>query len=794
MRFLRATTLLLGVNALPPADGFAFLHPSAVGRSSLACTPPRVMSGSCLNMASGGAVAAEGSKKAPSVQDPSRIRNVALIGHSHSGKTALAEWMLFDEHILTKRPSSGSSALDFDPVESSRHSSVFSHFARVPHRGHLLELSDTPWGDFPSDANAALDGADSAVLVVSAADGVQSGTVSAYQHCAGAGIKTLAALSKMDRPFADVDEVLLDIEASLGVKPVPIQGSMGQGEDFEGVIPLFTLGEDGNLIRNEEPADGLEDAWTELEEAVAMTDDDLLVEYLEYSKLEPDQVFAGLRSAVRRGKILPLVYTSAEQDLGVGELMDAIVAVLPNPVEMREEALSAACEADEARCGLEPGVESGFAARVLHTTVDSFGSLSVLRVISNGFDGDGYQSFPGEVVNLRTGDKVKMPSSTASFGLCGKERLPLSSDGEHVVPGDIIAVPKLPDTVRTNDILTIPAAMRDEEAEISVESATDVLTPLSRHAEEVPLMASATVSLADSEGGKKGKGGKGGAGDDKLMTALSAIAREDLAVHVEHDSASGKLLLRCMSGDHLLLLAARLKERYDIDVELGRPPVQYRETLLKPIKGAEGRHKKQSGGSGQFGVCYIDMEPLEEGEGIDFVSKIKGGVISKPFISSVEKGVREQLAAGGPLAGYPVTDVRITLVDGKMHSVDSKDIAFQSAGKLAVKAALEMGKTKLLQPMETVTFVVDESLQGEVNAIVARQEGYVTSTNPSSDGNHLEVEAILPTAAIADVSDVLRAKSAGEGQFTSEFSHYQTVPEASVDDVVANSPNKKAMP
>eukprot|EP00957_Ditylum_brightwellii_P013218 997592-Ditylum_brightwellii.AAC.1 len=172
-----------------------------------------------------------------------------------------------------------------------------------------------------------------------------------------------------------------------------------------------------------------------------------------------------------------------------------------------------------------------------------------------------------------------------------------------------------------------------------------------------------------------------------------------------------------MSGEHMQLVASRLKDRYDLDVEFGQPPVQYRETLVKKVTKVEGRHKKQSGGSGQFGVCFIDMEPLEEGAGIEFESQIKGGVISRPFISSVERGVREQLQLGGPLAGYPVTDVRITLVDGKMHSVDSKDIAFQSAGKLAVKAALERGGSRLLQPMDKVTFLIDENLQGEIHTI-----------------------------------------------------------------------------
>ena len=774
-----------------------------------------------------------------------------MVGHSHSGKTALTEWMLYDEHVLTKPPSSENTFLDHDQQEMARHSTVFSHFTRIPHSVgggggadtdadtdaadaaatttgttkkknsaaslcFLLQVTDTPWGDFPTDAVSSTDGADAAVLVISAADGVQAGTVSAFQHCSktagGAGIPILAALSKMDRPFVQIESVLQEIQDKLlHMQPVPLQVVVnGQGEEEEesfcGIKSLLVLQQQqdksSSSSKNEQQQElqitknadidndkQLQQAWTSLEEAVAMTNDDLLVEYLENDgQLEAEQVVTGLKQAVIQGKILPVVYTSAEKNLGVKELMDTMVAVLPNPIEMREEAIRVACEQDALKessgsSSIEPGVEAGFAARVLHTTVDSFGSLSVLRVISNSRSktNDLFDSLPHEAVVLRTGEKVRMPSTSTSFGLCGKDRQPLA-DGTHIIPGDVIAVPKLPETVQTNDILTIPMAVQDEQAEIEAETAHNVLTPLSRPVEDVALMTTATISLKDSSGSKKGKGGRsaagGGSGDEKLLTALRALSREDLALQVDHD-VSGKLLVHCMSGDHLQIVAGRLMDRYGLDVELGRPPVQYRETLAKPVKEVEGRHKKQSGGSGQFGVCYISIDPLEEGAGIEFVSQIKGGVISKPFIASVEKGVREQLQSGGPM-GYPVTDVRVTLTDGKMHSVDSKDIAFQSAGKLAVKAALEKGKTRLLQPMEQVTFTIDENLQGEINTIVARGDGFVTATHPPEEGietNNLQVEAIIPTASIGEIADVLRAASGGEAQFISTFSHYQPVPE-----------------
>jgi elongation factor G len=734
---------------------------------------------------------------------------------SRVGKTALAEWMLYDEHMLCKEPRSGAAlSLDSDPVESSRHSSVFSHFLRVPHgvggsyeHPYLLQVTDTPWGDFPSDAVAALNGADGAVVVVSAADGVQAGTIHALEHCQQAGIPAMICLSKMDRPYIKVDSVLQELKSTLNgkIQFVPLQVAvMGENEDsFQGVVPLLVLGDSGEVQRNPNVKldEGLHEAWMVLEEAVAMTEDDLLVDYLENGKLETQQVLDGLHAAVRRQQeqgvsssttILPLVYTAAEQNLGVVELMDAMVAVLPNPVEMREKALQVSCQ-NQGICDRLPGVEAGFAARVLHTTIDSFGSLSVLRIISNSQTPGATASFdslPPEAIILRTGENIRLPSISTSVGLCGKERLPLT-DNSPVMPGDVIALPKLSESVQTNDILTAPNAVQEEEEEIVMETESHNLTPLSRPPEHVPLMTCATISLSDSAGnGKKSRSSGGGAGgDDKLISALTALARQDLAVRIEHD-VSGKLLLRCMSTDHQKVLVQRLQDRYGLQVELGKPSVQYRETLAKAVRNIEGRHKKQSGGSGQFGVCYITMEPLEEGAGIEFESQVKGGAINKAFISSVEKGVREQLQLGGPL-GYPVTGVKIIVTDGKMHSVDSKDVAFQSAGKLAVKAALEKGGTRLLQPMEKVVFAIEEKLQGDINTIVTRGSGYVTSTNPSSSvndsggaGTRLEVEAIIPTATIGDVSDVLRAASGGEAQYTSEFSHYSVVPESDVDAIL----------
>ena len=353
---------------------------------------------------------------------------------------------------------------------------------------------------------------------------------------------------------------------------------------------LFTFDAQGKITKNQ--VDGIDEAWLELEEAVAMTDDALLTEYLDSSSLTPEQVFQGLQNGIKEHTLLPLVYTSAEKNIGVTELMDTIAAFLPDPVKAREDALKAACESEQGKCGLQAGVEAGFAARVIHTTVDSFGSLSILRVISNGCGKDGKFDFlPNSVVNLRTRDTIKIGMN--AFLLQGKDRVPMQS-GSQVLPGNVIAVPKLPESVQTNDILTIPEAVSEEESEIIIEESTHVLTPLSRATKEVALMFSASIHLPDGNKNKKGKG-KVNTGDEKLIAALEAISREDLAVQFEH--SAGNLLIHCMSSDHANLVAARVKDRYGIEIELDVPPVQYKETIRKPVTNVEGRHKKQSGGS-----------------------------------------------------------------------------------------------------------------------------------------------------------------------------------------------------
>ena len=426
-------------------------------------------------------------------------------------------------------------------------------------------VSDTPFGDFPSDAFSALDGADSAILVV--ADGVSSSTKSAFDHCIENGIKMIVALNKMDKPHLNTSDILDSMKESFNINVVPIQVYDGEGTDFKGVESLLRLDDNGFVTRNQ--AEHLNDAWEELTESVASLDDELLIEYLENGEVEDGKIIAGLKKAVLEQQIIPVVYASAINDIGVSELMDAAIAILPDPIVSREHTLRVAHKTAGDDAISKPGEEGGFAARIVHTSIDSFGSLSVVRVISNSRNRETgrFEPLPSEIVNLRTGEKMKLSSTV--FGLCGKSRQALAEDAQ-ILPGDVIALPKVPDSICTNDIICSKMAVASEENEMDIESETNVLSPLSRHIPSISLMASATVAISDAGKGRQNQR-QSGSGDDKLINALTALSREDLAMKVEQKS--GQWIVHCMSKDHLNLLVERLKDRYNVDVHLGDAPV-----------------------------------------------------------------------------------------------------------------------------------------------------------------------------------------------------------------------------
>ncbi|MDP6933683.1 MAG: elongation factor G, partial [Myxococcota bacterium] len=583
---------------------------------------------------------------AAKVYASSQIRNVAIVGHGGCGKTSLAEALLFLSGANKRlgKVDDQTSCLDFEPEEQRRRSSVASSLAWLEHDGTKINLLDTP-GDqnFIFDSFNAMRGVDGAVVVVSAPDGVEVQTEAVYHQATELGLPRLFFISKMDRERANPSACLDDIKDSFGVTPVPIQVPIGTEHDFEGVIDLFRkkayiFNKDGSgkYEAKDIPAelsDDVELSWEQLVECVAETDDVLIEKYLDTGELNEEEIKEGFRNGIRAGTLCPVLFGAGTSCIGASRLLDVISWGFPSPLERS----SITCEVGGEESSLDITEKGPFVAQVIHTNIDEqSGKLSIFRVLSGTVPSDGLVS------NTSAGQHERLGSM---FTLSGKER-----QGQNTVPcGDIAAVPKLKYT-HTGDTLAGPKS-------------TTVLPKVGYP----PPMMSYVIQPA----------GKGD--EDKLKTGLERLLEEDPTLTVTHDPLTKQLVLNGMGQAHLDMAIERMKRKYKVNATSSLPPVPYRETLRKPAQHIEGKHKKQTGGAGQFGVCYINVLPQPRDDGFDFVDKIKGGSIPNQFIPSVEKGIKKCMEHGF-LGGYPIVDIKIELVDGKYHPVDSKDVAFQLAG------------------------------------------------------------------------------------------------------------------
>jgi len=682
---------------------------------------------------------------------PSNIRNIALVGHGGSGKTSLADAMLFVSGALGRlgKVNDHTSVLDFEPEEHKRGGSIATSLAWLEHDGHKINLLDTP-GDqnFIYDAINAMQGADAAVVFVSAADGVEVQTERVYQVARNANKPVIIVINKMNRDRASADTCLKDIEETLGTKPVPLQIPIGSEADFKGFISLFQMraltfgGDNGKATSEDIPADLKDEvaaAWENVVESVASTDDELLEQYLETFELSGDQVKTAFRAALKRGDIVPVIYAAADKGIGASALLDLVTWACPSPEEatVRQDA-----DGNEKPC--DAGLP--FSAQVIHTHIDeSSGKVSVFRVFSGQVPGDNV------VANTCSGENERLG---ALFTMRGKERDPV----DKAVPGDILAVAKLKAT-GTGDTLS------DPKAKVAFE-------PVSYP----PPMMSYVILPA----------GKGD--EDKLKGGLERLLEEDPTLTVTHDQLTKQLVLNGMGQAHLDMAIERMQRKYKVNATTSLPPVPYRETLRKPVQHIEGKHKKQTGGAGQFGVCYFNALPQPKDEGFEFVDKIKGGAIPNQFIPSVEKGIRSRMESGF-LGGYPIVDIKIELVDGKYHPVDSKDVAFQLAGSKGLKTAFEKGGTVLLEPMMEMEIVVPTDSMGDIMGDITGRRGRVAGMEPK--GKNTVIKAVAPLAEILRYAPDLKSMTGGKGSFTMELSGYEEVPPNLVSGIVANSPFKK---
>jgi elongation factor G len=676
-----------------------------------------------------------------------RIRNVALVGHRGSGKTSLYEALLFQAGVTNRLGSvpDGTTVSDSDPDEKARQMSIsaaLSSFEWLDRRVNLLDTPGEP--SFIADALGALRVCESAVFVVNAVMGVEVQTARLWRRAEELDLARLVFVNMLDRERADFFRALESLKAAFGPHVVATEIPLGSEHDVRGVIDLIDMRAyeyaDADASREncrdvEIPAElrALAEEYREkLMDEVAENSDQLMERYLEGEEIAHEEIVAALKDGTNHGHLFPVTCGIATRNLGTSRLLDAIVEDLPSPV--KHGGLEVGGQT------LEPDDGKELFAYVFKTRADPFaGRLNLFRV---------YQGVIGHdaaALNTRTHSKERI-GQLLRFD--GGETVHIDEFG----PGEIGAVAKLKET-RAGDWL----AGRDEPI-----SMPQIKLP-------APVMAFAIELSAKGD-------------EDKVFTALRRLQEEDPTIDLHRDSQTGEQIVAGLSQIHVEVLVDRLRSRFGVDVSLKPPRVPYQETIRRPAK-AHGRHKKQTGGRGQFGDCHITVEPLPAGSGFEFVDAIKGGVIPSSFIPAVEKGVQEAMASGA-VAGYPVKDLRVTVFDGSYHSVDSSEMAFKLAGSTAMRQALEQAQPVLLEPMMLATISVPEDSVGDVIGDLNSRRGRPLGMEPGL-GGMTEVKAEVPMAEMVTYAPDLRSITAGQGEFTLEFLRYEEVPAHLAAKVVA---------
>jgi elongation factor G len=675
-----------------------------------------------------------------------RIRNVALVGHRGSGKTSLHEALLYTAGAVSRlgRVTEGTTVSDADADEKARQMSISAALTSFEWQERKVNLLDTPGEpSFVADALGALRVCESAIFVVNAVMGVEVSTTRLWQRAAELDLARLLFVNMLDRERADFFRTLEGLKATFGPHVVATEIPIGSEQDVTGVIDLVDMkayAYDGDGRDNcreipipEELADQAQDYREKLMDEVAENSDALMERYLEGEEISHDEIVGALKEGTNHGALFPVTCGVATRNLATNRLLDAIVEDLPSPVKHGG--------LEVAGMTLEAVDDADLYAYVFKTRADSFaGRINLFRVYQ------GTMRHDSQVLNTRAHAKERIGQLLA---FSGRETQHVDEFG----PGDVGAVAKLKET-RAGDWL----AARDEPIEMP----------------SIPLPAPVMAFAIEP----KTKGD-----EDKVFTALRRLQEEDPTIDLHRDEQTGEQIVAGLSQVHVEVVIARLRERFGAEVELHPPRVPYRETIRASAR-AHGRHKKQSGGRGQFGDCHIEVEPLAAGEGFEFVNAIRGGAIPGGFIPAVERGVKEALQRGA-VAGYPVKDVRVRLYDGSYHSVDSSEMAFKTAGMLAMRDALAAASPVLLEPIMQVAIAVPEDAVGDVIGDLNSRRGRPLGMEPA--GGTTEVRAEVPMAEMLSYAPDLRAITGGQGEFTMELARYEEVPGHLVEKVVAKT-------
>ncbi|MGQ9657256.1 MAG: elongation factor G [Fimbriimonadales bacterium] len=669
-----------------------------------------------------------------------QIRNVALAGHGGSGKTTLAEHLLYIAGHIDRVGSveAGNTTSDFDPEEQRRKISLSATLLPVEWDGHKINLIDTPgFPDFIGELYSAVQVVDSVILVAPAQAELEVGFENAWELCEARRLPRLIFVNKMERDGADYNGLLQTLRDAYGNRIVPLQIPIGSETQFKGVVDVLHqkayLGKDRDIAPSPVPPemqDALERAREMLMEAAAETDDALLEKYLEGNPLTEEELVHGFHEGVRTGHIVPVLCGSAALGEGLAPLLQAIVELTPSPAET--PAPKAIDLRTDSPIELTPDPSAPLAAFVFKTTADPFvGKLTYFRVYSGTLRGD------SQVYNAQ---KERDERIGQVFYLRGKNQIATTE----VRAGDIGVVAKLQETSTGHTLC-------DKSRPVAIE-------PLTM---PDPIYTVAIVAKSKAD-------------EDRMGPGLARLQDEDPTFHARRDPETGQTLLSGMGDLHLEVIIDKLKRKFNTEVVTEELRIPYRETITRPVQRVEGKFKRQSGGRGQYGHCFINMEPLPRGSGIEFTESIVGGAIPKNYLPAIEKGIREA-AEKGIQAGYPATDFKVNVVDGSYHEVDSSDQAFRIAGSLAFQEATLKAGPVVLEPILEVEVDVPEAFTGDVMGDLNGRRGRIAGIDSLGNGRQC-IRATVPMSEMTRYALELRSITRGRGRFRTRFSHYEEAP------------------
>ena len=659
--------------------------------------------------------------------NPSDLRNVALLSHSGAGKTSLCESLLFNLKVTTRmgRVEDGNTVSDYEAEEIKRRGSIQTTLIACSGDGYKVNLLDTPgYDDFIGEVVASLRVVESSVILVTAQSGVDVGTERSWNLCNGQGLPRMFLVNKMDRENASFSRTVADIQATFGSQCVPFQLPIGEAQEFKDVVSVLFPPPD----IPPEVAEEFDAARERLTEAVAEADDELADKYLETGELSDGDVVAGARAAILKGELVPILACAATQNIGVDEFFQTVRDLLPSPVDGEKPVMTETGSGKELDLEVEP--EGPLAAFVFKTTADPFvGKLSVFRVYRGSITSN------SEVWN----------SARKQSERIGQLYLPRGKSQENiseVTAGDIGAIGKLAATVTGDSLCTRENQVSFPPVEFPVGYYSVAVNPATK---------------ADL---------------DKMSTSLARIVEEDPTLRYSRDTATGESILTGLGEAQIDVALERIRRKFGAELLIRLPRVAYRETITRITK-SEYRHKKQSGGHGQYGHVILRLEPKDRTEGFEFASEITGGKVPREYIPSVEKGVVKSMEEG-VLCGFPVVDLKAVIYDGSFHDVDSSGMSFEIASSQALRKGLSEASPVLLEPIVKLTINLPDAYTGEVMSDLNTKRGRILGMSPGE--NYTTIEAEIPLAEVQRYAQDLRSLSQGRGTYEVEFDHYDQVP------------------